>query len=324
MFRFANPLALLLLITPLIWITIRYTRPHTALPAVTFSDTRLLTRLPQSWRVRLTYLPDALRILAWVLLVLIIARPQSGQQREIIRGQGIDIVIALDISVSMSAQDITPTRLDAAKTQIERFIVGRNFDRIGLVVFGADAYHYVPPTLDHDLLINRLEDVRLISEYGLDAAGTAIGTGLASAVNMLRDSNAESQIVVLLTDGSNNTGKINPLDAARAAATLGIRVYTIGMGRAIPPTLETATNRGNFDEETLQTIAQVSDGLYFQVSDNFGLQQTYDQIDALERSDIEQQIFTRWRDRAQPLLILTLLCLLAERLLRQTIFQAIP
>jgi Ca-activated chloride channel family protein len=263
-------------------------------------------------------------MLAWVLLVIVVARPQSGQQRELIRGQGIDIVIALDISVSMAAQDIAPTRLEGAKAQIERFVQGREFDRVGLVVFASDAYHYVPPTLDYDLYVDRLRDVQLVSDYGLDASGTAIGTGIASAVSMLRESEAESRIVVLLTDGSNTTGSVSPVDAARAAAALGVRVYTIGMGQVLPSSVPQSPSSENFDEGTLQTIADISDALYFQVSDNAGLRLTYDQIDALERSEVEQQVFVNWRDRATWLMWLALLLLVAERILRQTVFQAVP
>lgn len=321
LFRFANSAALLLLVLPLvIWLIYRLLGSQNQPPSLRFSSTVFMqTEVAASWRTRWAWLPNALRLIAWGLLVVAIARPQSGNQQEVIRGQGIDIVLALDISTSMNAEDILPSRLEAAKAQIERFIEGRRFDRVGMVVFAADAFHYVPPTLDYEVLTNRLREVLPITEYGLpNADGTAIGTGIASAANMLRESRADSKVIVLLTDGSNNTGSVNPLDAARATAALGIRVYTIGMGRA---------GRGGefeFDETSLQQIAQIADGLYFRVEDVLGLQRTYEQIDALERSDIEQQVFVRWREQAGWVMVAALLSLLLERTLRLTVFLRLP
>ncbi|MEM6282990.1 MAG: VWA domain-containing protein, partial [Chloroflexota bacterium] len=298
-FRFANPFALLLLILPAVYFVVVAGFPNlrAAIPVLRYSDTRLLGD-GRSWRVRLRRLPDVLRMLAWILIVFVIARPQSGREQEVIRGQGIDIVLALDISSSMEATDIAPTRIEGAKTQIENFIQGRNFDRVGLVVFAADAFHYVPPTLDYDVLTERLGDVEIITDYNLEN-GTAIGTGIVSAVNMLRVSEASSRIIIMLTDGSNNKGNINPLDAARAAESLGVRIYTIGMGRetSVALTSDTGvvqqTSSDEFDEGTLQEIAAITDGLYFRAEDNAGLQRTYEQIDALERSEIERQVFVR-------------------------------
>ena len=326
--RFANPLALLLLLLPVMSFVVLRAFPvlRPDVPVFRYSDVRLLGD-GRSWRVRFRRLPDVLRLLVWLLLVLVIARPQSGREQEVIRGQGIDIVLALDISTSMEAGDISPTRLEGAKAQIMRFVRGRAFDRVGLVVFAADAFHYVPPTLDYDILTERLNEVQVVTEYELEN-GTAIGSGIVSAVNMLRDSEASSRIIILLTDGSNNKGGINPLDAARAAASVDVRIYTIGMGRnnvvSYVENDTVQTRSSDFDEETLQAIADITDGLYFRAEDNAGLQRTYEQIDALERSDIEQQVFVRWRERATPLMVALLLLLLVERLLRQTVFQAIP
>lgn len=320
-FRFANPAMLFLLVFPLLGWAAMVFSPNwrTAPPTVRFSDSRLLADLPSSWRVRLLRIPDILRLLIWILLVFVLARPQSGRQQDVIRGQGIDIVLALDISSSMEANDIPPSRLDGAKAQIERFIQGRSFDRVGLVVFAADAFHYVPPTLDYNVLINRLRDVQLVTAYNLDN-GTAIGTGIASSANMLRRSDASSRVIILLTDGSSNRGNVNPLDAARAAAALDIRVYTIGMGRVATINGQT----GDFDEQVLQDIARLTDGLYFRAEDIAGLQRTYEQIDALERTDIEQQVFVQWKEQSVWLMVAALVLMIAERVLRQTIFRAIP
>lgn len=320
-FRFANPAALVLLILPVLFWLLNRIFPilNNEQPVMRFSDGRLLQQLPLGWRVGVLRIPDVLRLLAWILLVLVLARPQSGRQQDVIRGQGIDIVFALDISSSMEATDITPTRLDGAKSQIERFLQGRSFDRVGLVIFSADAFHYVPPTLDYDVLVDRLRDVQLVTSYDLDN-GTAIGTGIASSANMLRRSEAPSRIIILLTDGSNNRGNVNPLDAARAAASLGIRVYTIGMGRIVQ-----GDNQANdFDEGTLQRIAEITEGLYFRAEDIGGLQRTYEQIDALERVDVEQQVFVRWREQSMWLMVFALILLMSERVLRQTVFRVVP
>ncbi|MEO0561616.1 MAG: VWA domain-containing protein [Chloroflexota bacterium] len=325
MFRFANPIALVLLLLPLIvWLVHYFFRNNRlARPAVVFSDLSRVVGLKSGWRTEFVWVPDALRLMVWILLVIVLARPQSGQEREVIRGQGIDIVMALDISVSMAEQDILPSRFEVAKEQIEDFVLGREFDRIGLVMFASDAYHYIPPTLDYDLFVERLSRVQLINSYGLDASGTAIGTGIASAANMLRSSNADSRIVILLTDGSNTVGSVNPLDAARAAAALGVRVYTIGMGRAAFGQSGQVLS-SEFDEAALQEIAEIADGLYFRVEDASGLQRTYEQIDALERTEIEQQVFVNWRDRSSTLMLIALVFLLLERILRVTVFQAVP
>lgn len=332
LFRLANPIVLLLLVIPpliyALWLLFPQMRP--IVPSLRYSDSRLMRGLPTSWRVRLRYVPDVLRLLAWMLLVLALARPQSGRQSEIIRGQGIDIVLVMDISGSMRALDIVPSRLEGAKAQMNAFIQGREFDRVGVVVFAADAFHYVPPTLDYDFLARRINDIRLITDYGLENS-TAIGAGIASAANMLRDSDTDSRVIVLLTDGSNNNERgISPLDAARAASALGIRVYTIGMGKTgfvafpVDDFGNTQLQESDLDEETLQEIAQLTDGLYFRAEDAAGLQRTYNQIDALERSDIEQQVFVRWREQAGGLMLGALLLLLAERFLRYSVFQALP
>lgn len=319
-FRFENPIAFMLFLVPLgvFLIGLLFPSVRSSTPLIRYSDTRVIENMPISWRIRLRRLPDLLRFFAWVLLVFVIARPQSGRQQEVMRGEGIDIVLALDISSSMEVDDIGPSRLEAAKNQIQRFIQDRTFDRVGLVVFSSDAYHYVPPTLDYNVLISRLETVKLATEYDFES-GTAIGTGIVSAANMLRNSEARSQVIILLTDGANNRGSVNPLDAARAAATLGIRIYTIGMGRS-----NSATQGAEFDEVTLLAIAEIADGLYFRAEDVEGLRRTYEQINTLERSEVEQQVFVRWQERAMPPMIIALLLLLVERIARLTIFRTMP
>ncbi len=317
-FRFAHPLAFLLLTLPVVigYLMLRR-RWATLPPLIQYSDTRLVSNLPLSWRVRLRHLPDILRAIAWIVLVIALARPQSGQAREILRGQGIDIVFALDISGSMDAPDFDPVnRLEAAKSVMIDFINQREFDRIGLVVFADTAFQQAPLTLDYDILIRLIEEIRLAPELGLGTE-TAIGAGLASAANMLRSSTAATRIIILLTDGANNTGHLAPITVAEAVATLGIRVYTIGMG---DPTFQ----EGELDIVTLTSIAELTGGNYFQANDSIGLQDTYALINNLERSTVERQLFVRWQDQAMFLILTALILLILERVLRHTLFQTLP
>jgi Ca-activated chloride channel family protein len=294
-----------------------------------YSDVRLFESLASGWRVRLRRIPDVLRLVAWALLVIALARPQSGRTQEIIRGQGIDITLALDISGSMAALDFDPqNRLQAAKSVIGDFIAGRDFDRIGLVVFARDAFHQSPPTLDYDVLVRLLDEVQLAPDLLLDD-GTAIGLGLASAANMLRASTAPSRVIILLTDGANNAGAIDPLTAAQSVSALGMRVYTIGMGKTgLVPIVDDLGNsrlmRSDLDEDTLRDIAAMTNGAYFRAVDLVDLQRIYDQIDVLERSEVERQSFVRWQEQGFGWLVMGFLLLVIERLLRHTVFQTIP
>lgn len=337
-FRFAHPWAFLILLAAAGWIGWMLSRRRelrTVAPVLLYSDVRLMYGLPTGWRVRLRHLPDVLRTVAWVLLVFALARPQIGNARELLRGDGIDIVLALDISGSMAALDFQPgTRLDAARRVIADFIAGRQFDRIGLVVFARSAYQQAPLTLDYDVLSRLLDQVKIVNEIvdangqGILLDGTAIGLGIASAGTMLRDSQAPGKVIVLLTDGDNNAA-LDPLTAADAMAALDIRVYTIGMGTS--GQVPIPDNSGNIvytesdlDEPTLEAIATRTGGLYFRAEDPAGLQSIYEAIDRLERVRVERQIFIPWQDLAWPLLIGALALLVIERLLRDTLLQTIP
>jgi Ca-activated chloride channel homolog len=333
-FRFAHPAALLLFAVPLaVYLLPMLARWRPAAGVLRYSDTRLMTGLPGSWRVRLRYFPDALRLLAWLLLVIALARPQTGMAEEIIQGRGMDIVLALDISGSMAALDFEPdNRLDAAKTVIGEFVTGREFDRIGLVVFARNAFHQAPLTLNYPILLDLMDEVQLVTQLRtvgnrrLD--GTAIGVGLASAANMLRESAAPSRVIILLTDGDNNTG-IDPLQAAAAVNTLGIRIYTIGMGApgmvSVPVEEGTLlTMESDLNEDLLREIADIGNGLYFRAEDTAGLDRIYRQIDLLERAEVERRIFVRWQDQVLALLVTALIFLVVERGLRHTVFQKIP
>jgi Ca-activated chloride channel family protein len=325
-FRFAYPAVFLLYLIPLV-VLVLYSlkRLNQSPPAMSFSDVRLLDGLPAGWRIRFRHITNILRFVGWALLVVALARPQSGKTQEIIRGQGIDIVLALDISGSMAALDFAPqNRLEAAKSVIGNFIAGRKFDRIGLAVFAQDAFQQMPPTLDYKSLLRALDEVQLAPELGLPD-GTAIGLGIASAANMLRDSTAASKVIILLTDGANNAGGIGPITAAQAVAALGMRVYTIGVGKiGLVPMPNAQMVESNLDESSLKAIADTTQGRYFRAEGLSDLQNIYDQIDSLERSDVEEQIFVQWQDQAFPLLWSSMILLVIERLLRQSVFQAVP
>ncbi len=320
-FRLAQPLVALIPILFVAWWWLRRRKHQSSILFVKYSDIRLLESLPTSWRVRFQWLPNALRWLSCGCLVIALARPQTGQSQQIIRGQGIEIVLALDISGSMEADDFSPqNRLEAAKSVIDSFIQRREFDRIGLVVFAHDAFQLIPPTLDYTVLRTALSNTQSATAEGI-ADGTAIGLGISSAANMLRSGDAASKIVILLTDGANNAGDIGPITAAEALATLSIRVYTIGM---IQHALNTLNQADPIDEETLKSVASITQGRYFTASDLAGLQSIYDQIDGLERSDVERQIFIRWEEQFPTFAVFALFLLIIEYILRQSVLQVIP
>jgi Ca-activated chloride channel family protein len=298
-----------------------------------YSDTRLFAGLSPSWRVRIRYTSLALRVIAWLLLVIALARPQTGNSQAVIRGQGVDIVLALDISTSMAALDFQPqNRLEAAKIVMTNFIEAREFDRIGLVVFARNAYQQSPLTLDYPILIRLLDQVSLVSDLrqieGRSLDGTALGLGIASAANLLRNDDTASKVIILLTDGANNAG-IDPLHAAAASNALGIHVYTIGVGSL--GIINVPDRDGNIvsmesdlNEGALRNIAQSANGQYFRAENAEEWQQIYDAIDALERSDVERRVVVQWSDYAFKLLPIALALLLLERILQQTVFQFIP
>jgi Ca-activated chloride channel family protein len=331
MFRFADPIWLLALplIPALALVQKRLRRPAT----LRYSDLRLFRDLPRSTRLRLQWVPTALRLAALALLVIAIARPQTGRTLEIIRGQGVDIVMALDISGSMAALDFEPqNRLGAAKQVIAEFISQRRYDRIGLVVFAREAFSHSPPTFDYSVLHTLLAAIDLAPELGLDD-GTAIGLGIAQAAGMLTESDAQSRVIILLTDGVNNAGQIDPLTAAQAAAALGIKVYSVGAARPgqvpVPfndPLFGPTTRlvESEIDEETLKKTADETGGLYFRAKDTEGLQRVYDQINQLEKSDVEVQVFTRYRELVGWVLLPALGLVLLEMLLRTTLFRSLP
>ena len=333
-FRFANPWLLLLLLALPLLAAWPYLFKKVFKPAgLRFSDNNLAAGLPRSPRIWLQPVLPLFNLAIMGLLILAAARPQSMDQREVIKGEGVDIALALDISGSMASLDFDPqNRLQAAKDVIGDFIEERPYDPIGLVVFASTAFHQSPPTSDHEVLSRLLDEVELSSDLNIES-GTAIGMGLANAANMLKDLDGTSKVIILLTDGVNNSGQIDPLTAADAAATLGIKVYTIGMGRSgqVPVPYTDAFGRqrityqeSDLDEETLQEIADKTGGLYYRAEDRQGLQQIYDEINQLEKSEYEIQRFTRYEELAGWLILPALLILIFEMVLRRTLFRTIP
>ncbi len=298
----ANPqwLWLLLLLIPLIAVQI-WRRISKRNPSLTFSDVSGLKGISGNWRAYGSWFTPLLQWASFALIVLAIARPQYQNTTVERSAEGIDIVFTLDISTSMKAEDLKPNRLEAAKQVAEDFIDKRISDRIGLVIFARQSFTVVPPTLDYRLLKELLSDV----EMGVVEDGTAIGMGLATAINRLKDSNAESKVIILLTDGQNNSGEIDPVTAADLAVSHDIRVYTIGAGtRGTAPYPVRDPIFGDryqnievdIDEEMLMQIADMTDGEYFRATDTEQLAQIYDQIDELEKTEIEEVIYTDFQD----------------------------
>ncbi len=319
MTRLASPWALLLLLAllPLLWIWWR-TRQHP--PAVIYSDLGTLGTLPATWRVRLRHLPRILRIAFFILAALALARPQSGIRSEEITTFGVDIVIVLDRSGSMRALDLTPDRFKVAKRTVREFVLSRPSDRMGLIPFAGEAYTASPLTLDHGAVLAQLDSIDFARR---EEDGTAIGLGLAAAVNRLRVSDAKSRVVILVTDGVNNAGPIAPLTAAELAADRGIRIYTIGVGThgmaRIPR--EDAFGRQRIvsfpveiDEDTLKEVARLTEGQYYRADSNESLKEIFATIDSLETTEIVSEIHVAWSDRFEGLLLAAGIAFLLELL----------
>lgn len=296
------------------------------------SDTFAYQYAPKSIRQKLVWLPDVLRIITFVLIVLVLARPQTHNSWGKKTTEGIDIMLAIDVSTSMLAQDLKPNRIEAAKDVAAEFIAGRPDDNIGLSIFAGEAFTQCPMTTDHTSLLNLLKNVRTDIATGLIEDGTAIGMGLANAVGRLKDSKTKSKVVILLTDGSNNMGDISPLTAAQIAKSLNIRVYTIAVGsRSVAPypmqvggTIQYVNVRADVDTKTLSEIASMADGNFYRATNTTELKKIYRDIDKLEKTKMEVKKFSKFYEAYQPFAICAILCLLIEILLRITWLRRIP
>ena len=331
--EFANKeyLLLLLLIIPYIIWYVMY-RKKTE-PTLRMSDTFAFRYAPRSWKVTLMPLSMLLRLLVFVMIVMVLARPQTRNSWDSKTVEGIDIMLAMDVSTSMLAEDLRPNRIEAAKQVASEFIIGRPNDNIGLAIFAGESFTQCPMTTDHASLLNLLQNVRTdIAARGLIEDGTAIGMGLANAVSRLKDSKAKSKVVILLTDGSNNRGDISPSTAAEIAKSLGIRVYTIGVGtnKVAPYPMPVAGGVQyvnvpvEIDTKTLSEIASITEGDFYRATNTNELRKIYKEIDQLEKSKLNVKTFSKRYEAYQPFALVAVLALLLEILLRVTIFRRIP
>lgn len=317
----------LVLIPFMIFWYVRKQRNRQAVMAV--SSVQGLRGLPVSWKVRFRPLLLALRLLAFAALVVALARPQTSNTSENIDSEGIDIVLSLDISGSMLAQDLQPNRIEAAKKVAQDFVDRRISDRIGLVIFSGESFTQCPITTDHAVLKGQIAQVK----SGMLQDGTAIGMGLATAVDRLRSSKAKSKVIILLTDGVNNTGLVDPLTALEIAKAFKIRVYTIGLGTigkapfpmtAPDGTVQMQMMDVQIDEALMKKIATETGGIYYRATDNSSLQDIYNNIDKLEKTKVEITSYKRYAEHFFPFAILALVSLLLEMLLRYTVFKSLP
>ena len=326
--EFAQPQWLFLLILVpayglLSWLRSRRT------PGLVFSNTKAAQNAPRGLRVYASILPPLLRMGAIALCVLALARPQIREVTQERYAEGVDIVLVLDTSTSMRAEDFKPNRFEAAREVASEFVDGRMSDRIGLIVFAAKAYTQAPLTLDYQFLQRMLAEV----EVGVIQDGTAIGTALATAVNRLKDTVAESKIIILLTDGQNNRGEIDPVTASEVAATLGVRIYAIGVGAygEAPFVIDRPFGGRQrqmvpveIDEDMLRSIAQGTGGQYFRATNEETLREIYGQIGELEKTEIETRIYTDYEERYIRFLFPGLLLVLIEILLNTTLLRRFP
>lgn len=316
---------LLLLIPYIVWYIMKGKKSGASLQV---SDTRVYAKAPKSFKQHLIHAPFLLRIITFILIVLILARPQSTNSWKNSETEGIDIMMCLDISTSMLAEDIHPNRISAAEDVAAEFINGRPNDNIGLTLFAGESFTQCPLTVDHGVLLNLFQGIKC----GIVDDGTAMGMGIASAVSHLKGSKAKSKVIILLTDGSNNMGDISPLTAAEIAKTYGIRIYTIGVGTngmaRYPMQVGGTTQYINIpveiDEKTLSQIATITDGEYYRATSRSKLEKVYQQIDKLEKTKLNVKSYSKRSEEYQPFALLALFCVLLEIWLRNTVLKKLP
>ena len=327
---FANPgyfWALILVPILIVWYVLRYRNQK---PALQFSSISLLKKYRKTFRQRMYPLLFVLRLVALICLIIAMARPQSKLSRQEMKVEGIDIVLAMDVSGSMLAEDFKPNRLEAAKKVAENFIKGRNSDRIGLVEFAGEAFTQTPLTIDHNVLLSQLDKVK----SGVIEDGTALGDGLATAINRIKDSKAQSKVIILLTDGVNNQGSVDPKSAAEIAALYGIRLYTIGLGtRGMAPYPFRTPFGGvqyqnvpvEIDEELMTEMAQSTDGgQYFRATNKKSLENIFTEIDKMEKTKIDVTQYNQTKDEYLIFLMIGLVSLALEIILGTLYFKSTP
>jgi Ca-activated chloride channel family protein len=325
---FHNPeyLFLLLLLIPIVFLYVWKMQRSDA--SLQISSHQKLAQFPKSLKVKLRHVPFIFRNLALVFIIIAIARPQASNSWRTENTEGIDIMMALDISGTMMAEDLKPNRLEAAKSVASEFILSRPNDNIGLVIFSGESFTQCPLTSDHAVLVNLFKGVN----YGLIEDGTAIGLGLANAVSRIKESKAKSKVIILLTDGSNNRGDIAPITAAEIAKTFGIRVYAIGVGSygvvnipvPTPMGIQYQQMQSEFDEKSLQSIAGMTGGKYFRATDNSKLRRIYQEIDQLEKTKINVREYSKKNEQFFLFSLFAFIFLILEVLLRNTLLRRIP
>lgn len=327
---FANPgyfWALILVPILIVWYVLRYRNQK---PALQFSSISLLKKYRKTFRQRMYPLLFVLRLVALICLIIAMARPQSKLSRQEMKVEGIDIVLAMDVSGSMLAEDFKPNRLEAAKKVAEDFIKGRNSDRIGLVEFAGEAFTQTPLTIDHNVLLSQLSKVK----SGVIEDGTALGDGLATAINRVKDSKAQSKVIILLTDGVNNQGSVDPKSAAEIAALYGIRLYTIGLGtRGMAPYPFRTPFGGvqyqnvpvEIDEALMTEMAESTNGgQYFRATNKKSLENIFSEIDKMEKTKIDVTQYNQTKDEYLIFLIIGLMSLGLEIILGLLYFRSTP
>ena len=319
-------LYLLLLLIPLI---VGYVLSRKKADAsLQISDASVYAHAPKSYKNYLIHIPFILRMLALALLIMVLARPQTTNSWQNSEMEGIDIMLAIDVSTSMLAEDLKPNRLEAAKQVAAEFINGRPNDNVGITLFAGESFTQCPLTVDHTVLLNLIKDV----QCGFIEDGTAIGMGIANAVSRLKESKAKSKVVITLTDGTNNSGDISPLTAAEIAKSFDIRVYTIGVGTngmapypyQVGGTVQYVNLPVEIDEKMLSEIASITQGNYFRATSNSKLEEVYQEIDKLEKTKLNVRQFSKRDEKYEWFALAALLCVLLEILLRNSILKKIP
>lgn len=323
-------LLLLLLIPYVLWYFLYHKKSE---PTIRMGDTYAYQNAHRSWRVRIMHTPMLLRCITFVLIIFALARPQTHNSWDNKSVESIDIMLAMDVSTSMLAEDLKPNRIEAAKEVASEFISGRPNDNIGLTIFAGEAFTQCPMTVDHASLLNLLRNVRTdIAARGLIQDGTAIGMGLANAITRLKNSKTKSKVIILLTDGSNNMGDISPMTAAQIAQSMGIRVYTIAVGtNKVAPypmpvggTIQYVNIPVDIDTKTLSDIAATTEGNFYRATNTKELKRIYQDIDKLEKTKMNVKKFSKHYEAYQPFAIAAIISLLLEILLRNTVLRRLP
>lgn len=320
----------LLLFIPLIGYVVWYIiKGRHLTPSMKVSTTLPFAGGVKSYKNYLIHLPFALRVITIAMIILVLARPQSTNRWQNTEVEGIDIMLAMDVSTSMMAMDLKPNRLEAAKQVAAEFVNGRPNDNIGLTIFAGESFTQCPLTIDHTVMLNMLNAVKCdIAAQGIIEDGTAIGMGIANAVSRLKESKAKSKVIILLTDGSNNRGEIAPEMAAEIAKQFGIRVYTIGVGTngtaPYPYGGQIVNVPVEIDENTLGRIATLTDGGYYRATSNSKLKEVYEQIDKLERTKLNVKEFSSREEEYLIFALIAFVSLLLEIILRNTLLKSIP